>query len=330
MNNLNRKEDRYWKVEEVRPYILRYLKEKFPDSIIEREFDRVDLMILGQNIPVEIQKVYLHDKFNNTPHMAKFENDTRKQIEQNISIFGQCWLFFDNKFLEYLKYNINKQVSINMDWLYQFFKSGKLRVFTIAIGEEPKELEDKDFEFIARLSSTCKLGEDEVQRILERNKSKIAYNVYKGNGFTTDEINNWYDYFEKDNIKDDIRFTRWLIKRGGRMKILGNIKSAIGQLSIINNMLKCNTIEYRGIREASVLGILEGSVQNNKYARIRNSDTNNIIEYFPGYFINKELWDYWRVQTIAQKTFVKVVHGEYKNYLNDYKRQKSIEDSWGS
>lgn len=52
MENIN--EDRYWTVEEIRPYIIEYLKKRFPDSVIEREFDDVDLMIHGPNIPVEI------------------------------------------------------------------------------------------------------------------------------------------------------------------------------------------------------------------------------------------------------------------------------------
>lgn len=42
MSNLNKKENKYWKVEKVRPYIINYLKERFPDSIIEREFSHVD------------------------------------------------------------------------------------------------------------------------------------------------------------------------------------------------------------------------------------------------------------------------------------------------
>ena len=159
----NGKENRYWKVEEIRPYIIKELQKRFPDSIIEREFYDIDLMVHGPNIPVEIQRIYL-DIYGYIK-ISEFEDNIRRQIEQNIEIFGQCWFFLDAKLLSYLQNNLTKYSSINMDWLYQFFKSGKLRAFTITINGDIRELKDRDFEFIRKFSTTCKLSKDEEHRI---------------------------------------------------------------------------------------------------------------------------------------------------------------------
>lgn len=82
--NINdREEDRYWNVEEIRPCIIEELKKRFPDSIIEREFDQLDLMIHGSNIPVEIQRTRC-DHRDGKPQLSYFEDVIRRQIEQNI------------------------------------------------------------------------------------------------------------------------------------------------------------------------------------------------------------------------------------------------------
>ena len=83
-NIKNEINDRYWTVEEVRPHIIKELKKRFPDSIIEREFDDVDIMIHSPNIPVEIQRTYFST--NGSPHIAEFEDRIRRQIEANIEI----------------------------------------------------------------------------------------------------------------------------------------------------------------------------------------------------------------------------------------------------
>lgn len=71
MENINsREENIYWTVEEVRPHIINDLKKRFPDSIISREFGKVDLMVLGPNIPVEIQRIYMGS--NGLPAISHF------------------------------------------------------------------------------------------------------------------------------------------------------------------------------------------------------------------------------------------------------------------
>lgn len=320
---------RYWTVEEIRPYIMEHLKKTFPDSIIMREFDQVDIMVLGQNIPVEIQRTYVHDKVRGShiPHIDSFENAIRKQIEQNIKMYEQCWFFFDSKFLDYLQNNLTRHTSLNMDWLYQFWKDAKLRLFTITIKGDIRELEDKDFDFIREFSHTCSMSEDEEHRIMARNKSKIAYNVMKKYGFTTDEINSWYDEYESNDTKvKGITFRSWLREKGDRKKKFSAILGSIGGILSINEMLKCNLKKSYAISDSSIIGIIEGNDNNVWSKYIRCIDSYNILEYFPGYFEKKELWDYWKVHTVEHRVFVTVIRGEYPNYLEDRKKQNNMFD----
>lgn len=311
----------YWTVEEIRPYIINYLKKEFPDSIIKREFDKVDIMILGPNIPVEIQRTRT---VNNNVCIAQFENEIRKQIEQNIEIYEQCWFFFDEKFLRYLNSGeLNIWSSINMDWLYKFHKSEKIKVFTISNNGIITKLKDEDFKFIFKYSSTCKLSSEEDYRILEKNKSKIAYNIFKGYKFTTDEINNWYDEYEHSHI-EDIRFYKWLSIKGERKKTFAKVLFAIGHLNDINDMFKCVLKNNSRISTSSDIELIEGNGRN-KYIKIKFIDKFDISKYFPGYFEKKEFWDYMKTHTISHNEFIATVRGEF-DYLGFYKNQKSLED----
>lgn len=321
MNRLNGKEDRFWKVEEVIPYIICELKKRFPDSIIDREFCKVDIMVLGPNIPVEIQKTPIN--IRGTPGISEFENLIRKQIEQNIDIYGQCWFFFDAKLLYHLQNNLGTNSCINMDWFYQFYKSEKLKIFVITIDGVIRELEDKDFEFIRKFSQTCRLSKNEEYRILVRNKSKITYKVLNGYGFNTEDIISWYNEYEKNT--ENLPFVDWLKIRGDRERKLSLIRDAVCSIIAINEMLKCNMKGGAGsaTNPASILGIIRRNAKNS----IICSDEYNILEYFPGYIEKKELWDYWRTHVVDNMTFIKTVKGEY-DYLKDRKNQKNIEDAW--
>lgn len=315
----------YWEVEQIRHYIIAYLQNIFPESIIEREFDRIDIMAHGPNIPIEIQRIRL-DPRSGSPQLSHFEDSTRRQIEQNIEIFEQCWLFFDTKLLHHLQNNLSLNSSLNMDWIYQFFQSGKLRVFIVNINGDIRELEDKDFEFIRKFSNTCKLGKEQEHRILQKNRSKIAYRIYKMRGITTEEINRYYKEFENNNNNNDKKrhFTDWLVRNGGRRKEIGMIKHAIQSLPDINNTLKCTVGKGNNVPVTymNILGIIEGEDW------IRCSDKYNFLDYFPGYFEMEELWDYWRINLVDRDMFYKVVRGEYPNYLKDRKRQKNIDNAW--
>lgn len=319
--------DEYWNVEEIVPYIIEYLRKQFPDSIMIRELDLVDITVLGPNIPVEIQKTYFGvHKGTNYTKIAEFEDRIRRQIEQNVEAFGKCWFFFDNRFLLHLQNYLRKNTSINMDWFYKLYKEGSLKPFSITIDGVVSELTDKDLDFIRKFSNTCIIGREEEHRILQRNKPKIAYNVLKGHGFTTNEINNWYNEYKNSNETPD--FKSWLLKRGGRQELLGKIRNSLNQITTINEILKCNMKDDHRIQYMTYLRIIEGN-GNDKRARIRCSDNDNIIGYFPGYLEKKELWDYWRIHTVDHNTFLNVIKGKYPSYLKDRRVQKDIEGSWG-
>ena len=310
INNLNTiRKTKYWSVEEIRPYIIEYLKNRCPNSVIEREFDYIDIMVHGYNIPVEIQRTYLvKGKNSESPAISNFENVIRKQIEQNISISGQCWFFFDAEYLRYLQNDVTTNSSMNMDWFYKLFKFGKLKIFTITFNGIIKEMKDEDFKFIKKFSSTCQISIDEDERILERNKSKIAYNVYKNCEFNTEEINKWYDEFEKSSKGKGSDFSLWLSNSlDKRQKKLGIIKSqGLRRIININNMLKCQCNEGK-LKDSSYaynLGIIDRD-----YKYIKCIDKYDILQYFPGYMKNKELWEYLKIYPVYFSTFSSIVKG---------------------
>lgn len=323
MTENNIKDNIYWKVEEIRPYVIRYLKEKFPNSIIEREFGKVDIMVHGPKIPVEIQKTYTRK--NGYPCISLFEDSTRRQIERNIDDCNICWLFIDNEFLSYLQNNSNltRSSDIDMEWIYNFWKSKKLRIFTTTIKGNIKEiLEDKEFDFLKKNEELLKL---------QRNRYDIAYKIYKDYNLKTEEIDNWYSEYMRNT--DGSQFNNWIRRKNKRGEQLSNIRYALNSTYIINDMLICNMKNRRAITHAANLGIIEGNENNNggghsKHIWIRCADSHDILKHFPGYFENKELWDYWKTYTVHHDIFIKVVRGEYPNYLKDYKNQKNIEDAW--
>lgn len=185
----------FWKyADDVRPYVFEYLKKVFPNAFIIDELDRIDICVLDENLPVEIQSMMFRRHY---PRISEFEDDTRRQLEQNVVTNGKCWLFFDGAFLDYIKKGLGTNTSINLDWLYKYFKEEKIRIFTITHNGIIKELKDEDFVFLLNKSLTCKKGEDDDLRILQRNKLKIALNVFKGHGFTTDEIKKLHKTYTK-------------------------------------------------------------------------------------------------------------------------------------
>jgi len=112
--------DKYWLAEEVTSHIINFLYKTFPNSIIIREFNKVDITVLDENLPVEIQAV--HKNRNNTLQIADFEDSIRRQIEQNIEISGRCWLFIDKKFLLHLNKPTCSKNSINYGLVISFME----------------------------------------------------------------------------------------------------------------------------------------------------------------------------------------------------------------
>ena len=224
--------------------------------------------------------------------------------------------------------------SIILDWLYKLWVDKKVRIFTVTYSGIINELVKEDFEFIRRLSSTCKISAFEDNRILAKNKPDIALRVYKGYRFTTDEIRIMYTQFKND--KKVKKFSKWLCREGRseREYELHKIIDAISSINSINKILYFNTDDITvtgAVREGFELGLFKRDRKvstTDKYVRINFVDKHNIAEYFPGYLRQKEVWDLMRTRSVNQKMFYAIVRGEYRNFAEDYKLQTNIEEAW--
>ncbi len=326
----------FWRyADDVRPYIFRFLEKEYPDAIIIHEFDKVDIFILDENLPIEIQSIY-PDIRNGKGciRIAQFEDDIRRQLETDISIYGKCILFFDESALRYIQDGVKRNSSINMDWLYQYKKEGKIRVFTITYNGIIRETADKDFSFLSNVSMTCNRGKDEDFRVITKNRANITLCVLKGRGFTNHEINNMYNLYRGNN-KEYGSFNSWLSREGctEREKEYYYMRKSIN-LEFVNNVLSC-TIDINdggsqhGSRSHRYMLIYLGLVDVDKYDRIYFVDKCDIAQYFPGYIRKKELWDYLRTHNVSQKTFYAIIRGE-TDYLWWIKNQTTIEEAWNS
>lgn len=316
MNNIDGEiENEYWRPEEVRPYIIRYLKEKFPDSVIRQESNMVDIVVLTKrnSIPVEIQKTRTT---KNSTYVCSFEDDTRRQIEQNIEISGQCWLFLDDKFIEYLRNVSNTKISLNMKWLYEYYKDEKVKIFSITRNGVIKELGHDELNILTRFNIT----------ILDKNRYNIEYNLLKWKDFTTEEINNMYS-ISKDNNSGYASLNNWLLRNEStnREKEYGYICHSLGHLFSINNIWNCSVSDDDGVRKrisnCRLVGLFNKINGQKNDAKTIFIDDAEISNYFDGYENNKELWDYLRFHSVDNRTLHQIVIGKYPEFLKDRKKQ---------
>ncbi len=322
-----------WKVEFIRPFIYRYLKERYPDSLIVREISKIDITVFdnlsNNRIPVEIQKTPL--SVTKTFSHIVFEQSIRTQIEINIKTYSLCWFFFDSEYLRYLQSgNIGKATSINMTWIINLMRENTLRVFTIKYNGDVRELTTKDFDFLKDISQTCSIGEDSVERILIKNKLEIYYNVIKGYNFTQEEITQFENDFDNrndDKYNDSCEY--FTSSNNIRCKLYGNIMLATHSLLNINKHLSC-TIEDKPKRTVYcvILGLFYQNdfYGGNKNARIQFTDKFGIAKYFPGYLRNKEMWDYCKSKqrSFSINEFNGIITGTF-NY-EFIKKQSTMED----
>ncbi len=311
---------RIWKVEFIRPYIFKFLKEKYIDSIIIPEINLIDDTIFDNKsdniIPVEIQKTPI------TAHRfahAQFENLIRKQLEDNIENYDKCWLFMDSEYLRFLQSgNIGKQTSVCMTWLVKLMRENTLKVFTVKYNGEVKELTTKDFDFLKNISQTCVISHNSDKRTLNRNKLKIFRDVIRGYKFDQDEINNFYEEYKKSN---DNRMSNFFMKnKNDRCKLYGNILHAIGNLKNVNNCLDMNITNRIDKYYLIWLGIIDNIGVNNYNSNVKFVDKFNICQYFPGYLRKEKHWLTYKGREIVGNTFSLICSGLYKNAptLEDY------------
>lgn len=333
---------KFWIADDVRPYIFEFLKKEFPGAIIIHEFDQVDIFVLDENLPIEIQSVRYQRKGRDmlyAPRISDFEDDIRRQIETNINIYERCWFFFDASLLKYLQNDLSRHNSISMDWLYQYFKADKMRIFTITLDGKIKEMCDRDFNFLTKFSTTCKRSEGEDFRILQKNRAKIILNVLKGHEFTMEDVNAIYNLFKsRGNDSKYKSIMPWLMRkeqgRTDRQLEYGFVRDL--RLEHINNVLSCTIFsnnnssgQPRNSRSLLYMLLSSGLFDRDKYGRIYFTDRYNISQYFPGYIIKKDLWDYLRTHGVDERTFSAIIRGE-TDYLWWMKNQTTIEDAWNS
>lgn len=315
--NVNNDIYKCWSVEHIRPYIIKFLEEKIHNSLITFETNFIDIVVFDfdsdDEIPVEIQKTIIASNGKYFLH-SQFEGDVRKQIEDNIENYRNCWLFFDFEYLRYLQSgNVGKNISINMNWLVEYLKKGKIKVFVIRYDGTIKELSIIDFDFLKDISQTDSLGYDNDDRILNRNKLKIFKNLLKGYGFSQKEIYNFYNDFKnrdksdrKDKFSHLLRFLQ--VKGSDRGKLYGHILHSISELGRINKILdmNCDNVDSSSKMNAKYLGIFE--TEGSTYKAItRFIDRFDVCKYFPGYLRNKDMWDKLKCHNLNIRQFENIV-----------------------
>lgn len=322
----------FWnKVSVVDNYIFEFIKNKFPNGLVIPEFCLIDWFVLEKDLPVEIQSTML--KPTGTPAHANFEKAIRTQLEQNIINYGKCWFFFDSEYLRYLQNDIEKNISINYDWFYKLMKEKKLVVFTCSYDGQIEERTTKEFEFIRKYSSTRVIEENQDSRIIQRNKSKIAYNILNNKGIKSDDIAKLRT--ELLQIKNEKKLKGTFYSFGKYIenpedKSICHIYRILGgELEIINISLDCsfgNNDNQRIIYYFDILGLTEqiwGGQQNT----IRQfTDKYDICQYFPGYIRNKDKWDYLKESrmNLNRKQLNAIISGK----INPLDWKKLINGGW--
>jgi len=314
-----------WTVELIISLIIKFLKEKCPDSLMIYELNKIDITIINKRtdeiIPVEIQKTIVRkqseERTNHFSH-SMFEQSIRKQLEDNITNYGKCWLFIDSEYLRYLQSGIcETNISIDMTWLVKLMRENTLKVFAIKYDGTVKELTTKDFDFLKIVSQTCVMSYDSDERVLNRNKLKMFKNVVLSYKFTQEEIDEFYKIFN-NRANKKINSHAFFIKHGNdRCKLYGYILSSIGNLSNINQILDMNTYQDSNsitkFKQYTVrLGIFEDAGTYGHSNLIKFVDKFDICKYFPGYIRNKKQWDGYKDNNLTHSTFTMIANGSLK------------------
>ncbi len=294
----------------VRPYIGKFLMKQFPNCYVEHEVNDIDIVVIGENLPVEIQSTPSSD-FGVGP--SAFEKNIQKQIKENVDNHGRCWFFFDSEFLRHLQNpNIHRKTSINLDWFRKYMKENVLKVFTIRYDGVITEVNYKDFDFISNVSMSCEVGYDSDIRILNRNKLKILYGMLRGYRFTQIEVSKFRDDWIKSGVKD---FKRFLYKHENRRaRLYARILHCVaGYLEAVNNILDLHVENVDMKHEKyyiSVLGLfdMEKSSQSSFATFL---DKFHIAEYFPGYMRNRDTWDYLKGKRIQGRKLDHILKRKY-------------------
>lgn len=311
-----------WSVEFIKSHVIEFLKEKYPDSLILSELNKIDLTIFDNKnneiIPVEIQKsTIFRNKGKYIFNHAEFEDSIRRQLNYNIKYSNICWFFFDAEYLRYLQSgNIKRNAIIDMEWIIELMEENKLKVFSIKYDGLVKELTTRDFDFI-------KISENEI--VLNKNKLKIFRNVVNGYNFNQDEISKFYFLFSNRNKNTEENSSIGFFTKSDnkRCKLYGNILQSIASLVEINNLLDMNSKNRNDRYYATYLGIFE-VISNHNSGKIGNHmkfvDKFDVCKYFPGYLRREKIWDVYKDREMGGNFFSELCIGRFINIksLLDY------------
>ncbi len=223
----------------AKDYITEYLKNRFPNSTILGqyvEFNNIDLYIVEEKLPVEIQSTIITKDFN--PSLSTFEKLVRKQIEENIKTLGKCWFFFDEDLLKYLQDGISMCSSMQLDWLYKLIKEHKLTIFTMDYKGNIKERCLGDFSFISKISTTCDVGRDSDARILD-SKYDILKKLISFYDIRQSDVDKYGKKFKENRKHRDFR-TFMIHSDDDKSKKFGYVLNGLAHLDLINNILDGN------------------------------------------------------------------------------------------
>ncbi|MDO9097011.1 MAG: hypothetical protein Q7U60_02665, partial [Candidatus Methanoperedens sp.] len=214
----NENEYKFWNNASIAlPYIYKFLKKSYPESIILPEFNHTNFVVLQENLPVEVQSTIICGHNNSeTKHLqhSLFEQMIEKQIKQNIEIYNKCWFFFDSEYFRYLQSETNNSIRTEYKWFLKYIRDNLLYVFIVSHDGKIKEVKYQDLEFLVNT---------EMDVDFDKNKIMILSNVINGHGYTSKEIRGFVN--EKRLLQDKNAFVTWLRKKDNseRKKVLGYV-----------------------------------------------------------------------------------------------------------
>lgn len=295
-------------------HVWNYVLKEFPDDILVPEVDRVDIMNLSKNIPIEIQSTvltYTKSESKVKINHSQFFSHVTITIKSNLAQYGKCWFFFDWDYFDYIIDGLGRGAKFNLQTLFEQFEPDCVKVFVVRSNGDIKELKSTDYQLTA----------SDEETILYKNRIKILKEIFQQFRFTSTEIKEYRDiYFEETHQKD--RFLFWLQsqKDDERAYLLGKILSAANRLGDINTILdrkkrSFNTWFTYTTYAARALGIIFYDNMTKKYGF---SDLFSMCKYFPAYQRNEAFWTSLNGKKLNRRQFNEIVFNKGATKLEDY------------
>lgn len=293
----------FWtNAEIVLPHVYHYLTQIYPNDFILSEFNFIDFVVLGENLPVEVQSTIILRRSDNEKKVlahSYFEQMIGKQIRQNVERYGKCWFFFDSEYFRYLRSEGSISRKLDFGWFVDYVRDHLLRIFIIDYTGVIDEISHDDLRFLVKSYD---------DKMLVFNKITILSEVIRGYGYTSDEIREYYRaYMQEREQSKKGSFIFWLKKKEqpARIKTLAYILFAIsGEFKHLEDFFSRTKFDWNRVRTSlSFLGVLE--YKNNKWTL---EDHYDVLKYFPGYNKNNLFWDGIRNKQFGVKDFKKLVY----------------------